>query len=162
METVGPMTGIVCTPAILTATIARLRRGGALGEERVVLWLARASAQPPVPVTEVYEPDQIAAVDYFRLPPASMQALMRHLRTKRFKIVAQVHSHPGRAFHSEVDDEWAIIRHRGALSLVLPRFADATTADNFFDQAMVYELSAANEWLLVPNSGPHARIEVRS
>ena len=156
------MTVVSCTPLILAETVACLRRGGMLGEERVVLWLAKASAQPSLLVTEVYEPAQIAAVDYFRLPPASMQALMRHLRIKRLKIVAQVHSHPGRAFHSEVDDEWAIIRHRGALSLVLPQFAAATTASNFFDEAMTYELSAANEWLLVPNTGPHARIEVRS
>lgn len=154
------MTTIVCAPGILTETIACLRRGGAVGEERVVLWLARASAPAPARVTEVYEPEQITAVDYFRLPPASMQILMRRLRVGRLKVVAQVHSHPGRAFHSEVDDEWAILRHRGALSLVLPRFAATTDADNFLIEAKIYELSAANEWALVPSRGQHCRIEV--
>lgn len=155
------MSSIVCTPAILADTIARLRAGARLREERVVLWLGKSSAQPPAPVLEVYEPAQVTAIDFFRLPPPSMQALMSHLRVTRRKIVAQVHSHPGRAFHSEVDDEWAIIRHIGALSLVLPRFAAATTPDNFLDEAMTYELSPANEWLHVPNRGPAARLTVR-
>lgn len=155
------MSSVVCTPAILAETIARLRAGGERREERVVLWLAKASNPPPVSVTEVYEPDQLAAIDYFRLPPPSMQALMTHLRLNRCKIAAQVHSHPGRAFHSKVDDEWAIVRHVGALSLVLPRFAVATTPDNFLDEAMTYELSPSNQWVHVPNRGPSPRLEIR-
>lgn len=154
------MTRIVCPRAILFETIARLRNGG-LRNERVVLWLGKASAAPPEPVAEVYEPEQITAIDYFRLPPPSMRALMAHLRTRRLKILAQLHTHPGRAYHSEVDDEWAIVRHVGALSLVLPRFAAATTVENFLVQAMTYELSSANEWLHVPNHGPSGRIEIR-
>lgn len=155
------MSSVVCTPATLASTIAKLRAGGARHEERVVLWLAKASTPPPASVIEVYEPDQIAAIDYFRLPPPSMQALMSHLRVNRRKIAAQVHSHPGRAFHSEADDEWAIVRHVGALSLVLPRFAIATTPRNFLDEAMTYELSPNNEWVHVPNRGPLARLEIR-
>jgi hypothetical protein len=84
------------------------------------------------------------------------------LAHRRLKILAQLHTHPGRAYHSEVDDEWAIVRHVGALSLVLPYFAASTTVDNFLEQAMTYELSAANEWLHVPNRGRAAPIEVRA
>jgi len=35
-------------------------------------------------------------------------------------VAAQVHSHPDEAFHSKGDDEWAIVRHEGALSIVVP------------------------------------------
>src|SRR5689334_19464982 len=106
MEEGRRMTSIVCTPGIFQQTIAALRAGGAQSEERVVLWLAAASAnKPPIAVVEVYEPVQIADVDYFRLPAESLRNLMAHLRTNRLKIVAQVHSHPGKAYHSEVDDE---------------------------------------------------------
>jgi proteasome lid subunit RPN8/RPN11 len=155
------VTRIVCPRAILFETIARLRNGGLQRKERVVLWLGKVSAAPPEPVAEVYEPEQITAIDYFRLPPPSMRALMAHLRTRRLKILAQLHTHPGRAYHSEVDDEWAIVRHVGALSLVLPRFAATTTVENFLVQAMTYELSPTNEWLHVPNHGPSGRIEIR-
>ncbi|MGC1863980.1 MAG: hypothetical protein WA733_23390 [Methylocystis sp.] len=116
------MTAISCSREIFAGTIACLRRGGLRGEERAVLWLAKTAAEePPAVVCQVYEPEQIAAKDFFHLPPESMRALMMHLRTKRLKVVAQIHTHPGAAFHSDADNEWAIVRHRGALSLVFPR-----------------------------------------
>lgn len=154
------MTAVVCSASVLEDTIAALRRGGRLGEERVVLWLSGAASRPPAPVLQVYEPEQVADVDFFRLPPHSMRALMGHLGRTRRRIVAQVHSHPGRAYHSDVDAEWAIIRHEGALSLVLPSFACATTMSNFLDQVMTYEFSTGAEWVLRPNHGADARIRV--
>ena len=144
------MTSIAVTPDILAKTIVTLREAGARGQECVVLWLAPAAvARPPAPIVEVYRPLQVADVDYFRLPPQSMRAMMAHMREARLKIAAQVHSHPAEAFHSEVDDEWAIIRHVGAMSLVLPRFAFDTTVANFAAEAASYELSPGNEWLPV-------------
>jgi hypothetical protein len=85
---------------------------------------------------------------------------MDHLRSTRRRIVAQIHTHPGRAFHSEVDAEWAIVRHVGALSLVLPRFAVSTTPENFLDEVMTYEYSPAGDWDHCPNVGPGARVMV--
>lgn len=145
---------------LLQETIDRLQVGGRRQEERAVLWLARQTAQVPVPVAEVYEPEQITDVDYFRLPPAGMKALNAHLRTRHLRVAAQVHTHPGRAYHSKVDDEWAFVRHEGALSLVLPHFASTTTPRNFLQHVMTYRLSAKNTWELVPNAGPDAALEI--
>jgi len=154
------VTTVLCTEKILVDTIEVLRRGGRRGEERAALWLSSATLRRPAPVIEVYEPDQVAQADYFRLPPQSMCALMRHLGATRSRIVAQIHTHPGRAYHSDVDAEWAIIRHVGALSLVIPRFAKTTTVSSFLKQAMTYEFSLDAEWLWCPNGGPEARIKV--
>jgi proteasome lid subunit RPN8/RPN11 len=154
------VTTVVCTAKIVAETIEVLRGDGFRQQERVALWLSSAATHQPAPVLEVYEPDQIADVDYFRLPPDSMRALMRHLGETRRRIVAQIHTHPGRAYHSDVDAEWAIIRHIGALSLVLPRFAKTTTLPNFLERVVTYEFSPASEWLWRSNSGPEARIKV--
>jgi proteasome lid subunit RPN8/RPN11 len=154
------MTAIVLPPALLRETIDILRRGGLRQEERVALWLSTAAQRSPAPIVEVYEPAQIAAIDYFRLPPDSMRALMYHLRSTRRRIVAQIHTHPGRAFHSEVDAEWAIVRHVGALSLVLPRFAATTTAETFLDEVMTYAYTPEGEWRHHPNFGPEAQIRM--
>lgn len=144
------MISIACNRDILSRTIAALRAGGARSEERVVLWLAPANAsRVPIEIVEVYEPAQICDVDFFNLPPESLRALMTHLRANRLKIAAQVHSHPGGAFHSEADDRWAIVRHVGGLSLVLPRFAAEVTVDSFAEMAATYALSPNNEWLPV-------------
>lgn len=146
------MTTVKCSSQIIEESIAVLRKGMVRGEERVILWLGRD--QPNAyRIAEIYEPEQVTDVDYFRIPPESMRALMSHLRKNRLKIIAQLHTHPGRAFHSLADDRWAIIRHVGALSLVLPYFAAKTTPKNFLDEVMTYELSPVNEWLHVDNRG---------
>ena len=154
------MKTVACDRQVLIATIEALRRGGRLRQERVVLWLSSGTARDPAPVAEVYESEQTAEFDRFCLPQASMRALMQYLGATRRRIVAQVHSHPGRAYHSEVDAEWAIIRHAGALSLVLPRFARTTTVSNFLDRVMTYELTTDAEWAWRANRGPDARIRV--
>ena len=152
------MTLLSISSANLQTTLEILRAGGLRGHERVALWLAPTVGK--LRVSEVFEPEQETAKDYFRLPPRSMGALMTHLRTGRLKVVAQIHTHPGRAYHSDVDAEWAIIRHVGALSLVLPRFASATTVENFQDEAMTYACAPGGDWILAPNTGPLARLEI--
>lgn len=154
------MKRIICSSAIITDTLAILRTGGHRREERVALWLASAGSKVPADVVEVYEPDQIAEIDFFKLPAESMRALMSHLAATRRRIVAQIHTHPGRAFHSEADAAWAIVRHTGALSLVLPTFARSTTLQNFLMQVRIYEFSPTGEWDLKPGVGPDAAMEV--
>ena len=135
---------------IVARTIAALQKGGAAGCEAVVLWLA-SGPRGAERIEEAYRPDQIAEKDFFRIPPAAMKDLMGHLRRTRLHVAAQVHSHPGRAFHSQADDEWAIVRHRGALSLVVPRFGAGTTVANFMDQTAIYRLSDDDRWVAVPD-----------
>jgi Na+-transporting NADH:ubiquinone oxidoreductase subunit NqrA len=81
-----------------------------------------------------------------------MSALYAELRRRRLLVAAQVHSHPREAFHSKADDRWAIVRHEGALSLVVPNFASGTTLLNFLDKTKVYQFSALAEWIEVPRS----------
>jgi hypothetical protein len=154
------MSAVICTREVLCTTIGALQRGGERGHERVALWLSTATQRTPAPIVEVYEPDQVADVDYFRLPPATMRSLMDHLRSTRRRIVAQIHTHPGRAFHSDVDAAWAIVRHVGALSLVLPCFAATTTPENFLEEVMTYQYSPGGDWNHCPNLGPSARVLV--
>jgi hypothetical protein len=71
------------------------------------------------------------------------------LRDRDLMVAAQVHTHPHEAFHSAADDRWAIVRHVGALSLVLPDFAQKTSIDSFLNEAAVFRLSDRNEWNLV-------------
>lgn len=156
------MSVLICSREVVQTTISLLRRESDVGEERVALWLATAASRSPTTIVEVYEPEQVVDVDYFRIPPASMSALMDHLRSTRRRIAAQIHTHPGRAYHSDVDAEWAIIRHVGAISLVLPRFALATTPENFLDEVMTYEYSPNGDWTHRQNFGADAPLRMTS
>lgn len=44
------------------------------------------------------------------------------LRRRGHRIAMQVHSHPGAAHHSGVDDRWPVVHRVGFLSLVVPQF----------------------------------------
>jgi proteasome lid subunit RPN8/RPN11 len=138
-----------CSKAVIAQTLDHLHDGGTRNCETVVLWLGRRSDQLQ-PVLEVYRPDQIVDIDYFRIPSESMRALSAHLRANRLHILGQVHSHPELAFHSRADNEWAIVRHIGAVSLVVPWFGRSTTPASFIDDIAAFRLSEADRWVGVP------------
>jgi hypothetical protein len=136
---------LVIPAAVVDDTLAFLRYVGDRKSEGVVLWLGRREPSG-ITVTEAYVPEQEAACDYFRIPPPAMGALLTHLGETGTFIAAQVHSHPREAFHSETDDTWAIVRHLGALSLVVPHFARDTAAGNFVRQIAAFRLDHMNVW----------------
>jgi hypothetical protein len=45
------------------------------------------------------------------------------LYKNNLKLIAQIHSHPTEAYHSDTDDEYPIISTLGGLSIVVPYFA---------------------------------------
>jgi proteasome lid subunit RPN8/RPN11 len=144
---------------VIDETLAFLRRAGDRQSEGVVLWLGRREPRG-ITVTEAYVPEQEAACDYFRIPPPAMAALLAHLGDTGTFIAAQVHSHPREAFHSEADNTWAIVRHLGALSLVVPRFARDTAAGNFVRQIAAFRLSHTNVWQELDGADREQTIEI--
>ena len=60
---------------------------------------------------------------------------------------AQLHSHPGPAFHSETDDAYPIATTLGSLSIVVPDFARRPFA---LERCAVYRLVPGRGWSAVP------------
>ncbi len=142
---------ITCPKIGIEQTLSYLQDAGRRNKECVVLWLGKRHSAH-IEVRACYLPLQIAEVDVFRIPPNGMSALQAKLRADRLMVAAQVHSHPQNAFHSKADDKWAIVRHSGALSLVVPRFAVDTSSQNFLDQTKVYQFSDKATWDEVPGT----------
>jgi proteasome lid subunit RPN8/RPN11 len=140
-----------CRRAVVEQTLEYLQEAGRRESECVVLWLAHRSTDDTL-VIEAYRPEQTAALDRFVIPSDSMRALMRHLREHRLSLLAQVHSHPGEAFHSWIDDREAIVRHEGALSIVAPYFARSLAADSFAEACASFRLTASDRWDTIPSS----------
>jgi len=140
---------VTCSFAFVEKTLSGLRDAGQLHCECIMLWLGRRN-ENRIDVVDVYRPEQIAQEDMFQIPAASMDALYAELRQRRLMVAAQIHSHPLEAFHSRADDRWAIIRHQGALSLVVPYFAIDTTTANFLGQTKIFQFSNEARWTEVP------------
>lgn len=139
------MRTVIVPALVIDQTLDDLQRAGRQRKECVVLWLAEDSGAD-LQVKLVYRPDQMAMEDVFKIPSSSMRALLINLSQKGLMIAAQVHSHPYEAFHSRADDMWAIIRHLGALSLVVPHFALNTTPASFRTDTKVFQLDRGNQW----------------
>jgi hypothetical protein len=143
---------LVVPPQVIAETQLHLRAHGTRGEEGVVLW--RGLVSPPR-VSGAVVPLQDCSVGRFRVPLEERQRITRELAGTAEVIVAQVHSHPGHAFHSSIDDAEAIPRRPGALSLVVPDFA---ACPELLDAAALFELRRDGSWISVPLG----RIEVES
>lgn len=127
-------------------TIARIRQRGERGAEGVMLWLGHRSALDS-DVREAYEPLYRSKADQFVVPREGMSALMDRICATNHAVVAQVHSHPARAFHSLADERWALVKHVGAYSIVLPWFCANTTPENFWQEAVVFVMQPSGRWL---------------
>lgn len=138
-----------CSSPLVETTLSRLREAGQARCECVMLWLGRRTGDY-IEVVDAYRPEQISREDMFKIPRASMNLLYGELRRHRLMVAAQVHSHPKEAFHSRADDHWAIVRHEGALSIVVPNFASNTTTANFLDQTKIFQFSNDARWTEVP------------
>ena len=148
---------IRCEAAFIKSTLEAILEGGAKNSETLVLWLGRTTGKT-TEVIEAYVPPQLAEFDRFQITSEGMRNVMRHLRDQRAFICAQVHSHPAEAFHSSADDEWAIVRHLGALSLVVPYFGARITPAYFLEHSAAYELSPHNKWELVNSAELPSRL----
>jgi hypothetical protein len=150
-----PMNALVTISSkLVNKTLAQLQCAGRRRSEHVLLWLGKRE-DGHIAINRLWIPEQRAGLDFFEIPPCSMQVLFSELRRARLMVAAQVHTHPREAFHSWADDTWAIVRHAGALSLVLPFFALKTASDGFAHDAAVFVLSQENEWLEVPAADRH-------
>lgn len=123
-------------------TLSILRVAGAKEEEGIALWFGRKDGE----ISRCIEPIHRAAYDMFHIPREGIEQILQICKSDRVRLLAQVHSHPTAAFHSPADDRWAIPRHVGALSIVIPRFALNTSVSTFMKDAAVYALSSQALW----------------
>ncbi|MCA0049445.1 Mov34/MPN/PAD-1 family protein [Mesorhizobium sp. B283B1A] len=130
----------------VSAVQAHLRSVGQQGHEGMALWVGVQQEQH-FAVTEAVIPAQrhIRTSDgvCVMVPAEELHRLNVWLYRRGLTLLAQIHSHPGRAYHSTTDDAYAIATTVGCLSLVVPNFARDP-----FDLARVaaYRLDAEANW----------------
>jgi hypothetical protein len=108
---------------LLAASVRALREGSAGYREAVVLWQGRILDETTALITRLHVPYQRASRLHFDVPIEERLRLLDEVVAAGEFILVQLHTHPGRAYHSEVDDQLAIPRHTGALSIVVANFA---------------------------------------
>ena len=104
----------------------QLRKAGATGNERFVLWSGVIQDQRLL-VRTMHVPKQsayrLAGGLCVRVDADELHRLNVWLYEHEERLAIQVHSHPTEAFHSDTDNAYPMVTTRGGLSLVVPDFA---------------------------------------
>ena len=141
------LTRVVVPSSLADYANENLRRIGRDGCEGFALW-AGVREDDVFHVTECIIPAQ-SALRYgdgvcVRVEGDELFKLSVHLFEAGLQLVAQLHSHPGNAYHSETDDTFPIATTVGAFSLVVPHFARAPFA---LDRCAIYRLLPDDGWV---------------
>lgn len=147
MSRVPPTLVTYAVPArVVEDTWELLREPGLRGFEAVVLWVGTVDDETSAtvhlavrPGQHAYRSDDGCAVE---VPPRELSALISALPLETF-VLARLHTHPGEAYHSPVDNTNMLIAHEGAISIVVPDFA---TAPFDLRACSVNELRSASGW----------------
>src|SRR5581483_10202081 len=123
-----------------------LRRVGQTGNEGMVLWVGNVE-RSTFRITDILIPRQhaIQRADGICVvvDPEEMLRINMELFHSGLRLIAQIHSHPREAYHSEMDDEEAIANTIGCLSLVVPDFA---VGDFQISNCAIYRLKQDGSW----------------
>jgi hypothetical protein len=160
------MTGLANIERILVSrelidhTYRILRVAGQKGCEAFVLWLGQKE-RDVFTVTESLAPAQTAYKTSLgvcvKVAEDELHRLNVYLHENRLQLIAQIHSHPREAYHSDTDDSYPIATTIGCVSIVIPNFASG----NFLsDRVAIYRLQSDQQWIELDDSEWRELIEV--
>jgi hypothetical protein len=116
---------------IVQRTFSTLRECGRGECECVVYWIGPSESNL---VNGVEHPIHRRSPFGYEINDHWLTDFWNRLAASKHSVKAQVHTHPGEAFHSASDDNWPIVSQEGFLSIVIPDFATG-------------EISLKNAWI---------------
>lgn len=137
-----------------------LRECGAAGHEGVGFWAGRREGDVFQVEAALMPPQRgVSSIDGIGVVVAGDDLFRMNvwLHAQRLTLIAQIHSHPGDAYHSSTDDDLAIVTKVGSLSIVVPDFARLV-----FDLSCVaaYRLEAQGSWNSLTSAELASLVEV--
>lgn len=103
-----------------------LQSMGSQGLEGVALWSGVYKSQTEFEIKATLIPKQISSRSeeglQYQVGSEELERINLWLYENKQTLIAQIHSHPGRAYHSEIDDAFPIVARLGGISIVVPNF----------------------------------------
>jgi proteasome lid subunit RPN8/RPN11 len=112
---------LTISASVLQRSLEQLRACGRGRSECVVYWVGPLSHADTI--DEVVHPAHTATATGYDVDGPWLNELWLRLAREGLELRAQVHTHPGAAYHSSRDDAMAALQTEGFLSLVIPDFA---------------------------------------
>jgi hypothetical protein len=125
---------------VLRTTFRTLRECGRGKCECAVYWTGPANEDF---VDDLDHPRHTRSPFGYEIDRDWLTECWKRLAASNRSIKAQVHTHPGEAFHSATDDKWPIVSQAGFISIVIPDFA---SGEQSLDRAWIGCLQADGKW----------------
>jgi proteasome lid subunit RPN8/RPN11 len=125
---------------VINASFKRFHECGRGECECAVYWTGPASEDV---IDGLEHPVHVRSSFGYEIDSGWLTEFWKGLAALKRSIKAQVHTHPGRAFHSSTDDQWPIISQAGFLSIVIPDFAAGRPT---LDRAWIGSLQSNGTW----------------
>lgn len=129
-----PPPRVILTQPCLQALCACLEPEIRRGHEGVAYLLGQTDGTATLAVAAV-RPEAVTSPGSFAVSAPAMAKVVRTATKAGLQVVAQVHTHPGGAYHSDGDVEGARIVYRGFVSAVFPDYGRQLPA---LDGAAIY------------------------
>jgi hypothetical protein len=123
-----------------------MRNAGSHGFEGVALFAGKESGNDFKIETAIIPNQKAMSLEEGLLYAVDGDELHRinvWLYENKMSLIAQIHSHPSKAYHSKTDDAFPIIATLGGLSIVVPDFAKGSIDVNTW---AVYRLLPKSGW----------------
>lgn len=120
--------------------------------EAVCFWLGKSEDGS---VLELWVPKFAATAVSYDIEPVEMLRLKNYLDATGLILVAQVHSHPGMAFHSGTDDQHAASPWPGYISIVVPN--GGRIVGDFWNAVEAYERVEGGGWRQIKGAEKRSR-----
>ena len=130
--------------SILEKTLEFFKEYGKHDLEACAIWVGEEH-HDIFEIKEVWFPKQENTMISYHIPDIDVHNINVKLNKYKYSAIAQLHTHPGDAFHSSVDDEYTILSLPGSFSIVMPDYGDIPICA--IDDWVVYRL-LNGEWTL--------------
>lgn len=125
---------------VLKETFSRFLACGRGECECVVYWVGAVASDT---VDEVVHPQHTRSPGGYEVDDQWLTNFWSLLARTQRNIKAQVHTHPGEAFHSPTDDMWPVVSQIGFTSIVIPDFAEGPQT---MENAWIGRLGEDGKW----------------
>jgi len=133
---------IVVTQDLLDRTFDVFRSCGRAELECVAYWTGpRGDASV---IDRLHHPDHESNEFGYSVDSDWLTTFFHDLYKESRSVRAQIHTHPGAAFHSVTDDEHSLVPAPGFISIVIPDFAHGRVG---FESAAMYRMSDSGTWV---------------
>jgi hypothetical protein len=148
----------VIPTSVLAVTRSHVLARGAAGQEAALIWTGMVSGNIAVATTAVLFTGSSSFGGGVRISEHTTGLLYDHCQRRGLTLLGQVHSHPGRAFHSQPDAELPHSPEKGFLSVVIPNFGDCPFDD--FATWAVFEQESYEKWREWAPSEKRSRLQI--